>query len=66
LPHGLDSWLRVFGEPLIADLSANEREQVIVDAVDLAAPWMTDHEGRWTAGYRRLRFRVLRPAMMTA
>lgn len=66
LPHGLESWLRVFGEPLIADLAADEREQVIADAVGFAAPWMTDSQGRWSADYRRLRFRVVRPAKMSA
>lgn len=61
LPHGLDSWLRVFGDPLVGDLGSDVREQVIADAVELAAPWMTDRQGRWTADYRRLRFHVVRP-----
>lgn len=62
LPNGLDSWLQVFGEPLLDDVPGDRRDEVIGIAVQLAQPWMTDHQGRWTADYRRLRFRVRRPA----
>jgi SAM-dependent methyltransferase len=62
LPNGLNSWLRVFGEPLLADVDGSQRDDVIAAAVQFARPWMTDRRGRWTAGYRRLRFRVRRPA----
>jgi SAM-dependent methyltransferase len=62
LPNGLASWLRIFGEPLLADVDRTHRDDVIDAAVQLARPWMTDRHGRWTAGYRRLRFRVQRSA----
>jgi hypothetical protein len=62
LPNGLASWLRIFGEPLLADVDRTRRDDVIDAAVQLARPWMTDRHGRWTAGYRRLRFRVQRSA----
>jgi SAM-dependent methyltransferase len=58
LPNGLDSWLRIFGEPLLSDVHREQRDEVIAAAVQLARPWMTDRPGRWTADYRRLRFRL--------
>jgi SAM-dependent methyltransferase len=61
LPNGLRNWLEIFGAPLLADLTPNQRQAVIDDAAALARPWMTDLDGRFTADYVRLRFRAFRP-----
>jgi trans-aconitate methyltransferase len=62
LPEGLVGWLAVFGQPLLGDLPAATREDVIADAAALADRWLADHAGRIAADYVRLRFRALRPA----
>ena len=59
LPSGLRAWLETFGDPLLAGAPASERADVIADAERLAAPWMRDYRGRWTADYVRLRVAAL-------
>jgi SAM-dependent methyltransferase len=52
---GLAAWLDAFGEGLLADVPAAERDAVVADAAD-ALREERFRDGTWIADYRRLRF----------
>lgn len=56
LPGGMDAWLRTFRNGVLRNLSADTREGVIADAVNVLRPALCDTEGVWWADYVRLRF----------
>jgi len=56
---GLASWLRMFGDDLLAPLSGEERAAV-VDGVEERLREDLFRDGTWVADYRRLRFVAVR------
>jgi SAM-dependent methyltransferase len=56
---GLENWLRMFGEELLAAVPESEREAVRAAAADRARGELFE-DGTWTADYRRLRFVAVR------
>ncbi len=56
LTTGLRGWIAAFGTPFLETLAEDSREQVIATAEGLAADWLRDAQGNWTADYVRLRF----------
>jgi trans-aconitate methyltransferase len=57
--EGLSGWIRMFGTPYLADLTAAQAQQVIDDAVSRSRPAL-HRDGQWVADYRRLRFVAVR------
>jgi trans-aconitate methyltransferase len=52
-------WINMFASPLLSDLDAPARGQVLARAVELLRPALFQ-EGRWWVDYRRLRFQAVR------
>jgi SAM-dependent methyltransferase len=61
LPRGFSGWLATFGDPLLAPAPAQLRDEVVAHAEQLAAPWLRDEAGAWTADYVRLRVSAVVP-----
>jgi SAM-dependent methyltransferase len=58
LPTDMRGWLETFGENFVSMLPADERGEVLDEAVALLRPSLCAPDGRWTADYVRLRFRA--------
>ena len=54
-PNGVADWLRMFGGAFLAAVPARRRAHVQERVNELTRP-LLQHEGRWVADYRRLRF----------
>ncbi len=52
---GVDRWLRMFADPMLADVAQDRRDGLVGAAVEHARPTLC-REGRWFADYVRLRF----------
>ena len=61
LKTGMRAWYETMGGRFFADLSADEREAVIDEAIALVEPELVDEYGNWFADYQRLRFRAVKP-----
>ena len=58
---GMEGWLRTFRRGVLESIPESLRETVITECCDLLAPVLRDEEGKWVAGYVRLRFIARRP-----
>jgi hypothetical protein len=56
---GMRGWLQTFRRGLLEQIPANQREEVLEQAVALLKPVLCDDQGQWTADYVRLRFLVI-------
>ncbi|MDF2759055.1 MAG: Methyltransferase type 11 [Thermomicrobiales bacterium] len=54
-PNGVADWLRMFGGAFLAAVPTRRRAHVQERVNELTRP-LLQHEGRWVADYRRLRF----------
>jgi trans-aconitate methyltransferase len=54
---GMRGWLETFRRGVLAELSAEMRETVLAETVELLRPSLCDEAGNWTADYVRLRFK---------
>jgi trans-aconitate methyltransferase len=58
-PNGVADWLRMFGGAFLAAVPATRRAHVHERVNELTRP-LLEHDGRWVADYRRLRFVAVR------
>jgi trans-aconitate methyltransferase len=58
-PNGVADWLQMFGGAFLAAVPATRRAHVQERVNELTRPHL-EHEGRWVADYRRLRFVAIR------
>jgi trans-aconitate methyltransferase len=58
-PNGIADWLQMFGGAFLAAVPATRRAHVLERVNELTRPFL-EHEGRWVADYRRLRFVAVR------
>jgi trans-aconitate methyltransferase len=56
LPGNIRGWLAAFGEPLLGDIGAADREAVTNDVLQRLEPQLCRADGTWIADYVRLRF----------
>lgn len=62
LPGALADWLATFAQAFLAAVPEADRGALVTEVEAAVRPRLCDSGGRWTADYRRLRFRVRRPA----
>jgi trans-aconitate methyltransferase len=58
-PNGVADWLQMFGGVFLAAVPATRRGHIQERVNELTRP-LLEHEGRWVADYRRLRFVAVR------
>lgn len=56
LPTGIEGWLATFAAPLLVDLNAEQRRQILADTVAELHGCLPQQNGRQIADYVRLRF----------
>ena len=56
--EGMRAWLEMFRSGLLGWFPDDEREQAVVEMVELLAPVLRDSDGEWWADYVRLRWRA--------
>lgn len=58
LPTDMGGWLQTFRKPFFDQFAGAEREQVLLDVVELLRPSLCDERGQWSADYARLRVKA--------
>jgi len=56
-------WLETFAQSFTAAIPLEERAAFLCEVEDGLRSDLCDVQGRWTADYRRLRFRAVRPRL---
>ncbi len=62
IDSGLGEWLGVFAQSFLSAAPADEREDLVREVCDAAAPRLQRADGAWVVDYVRLRVAALRPA----
>lgn len=60
LPTDMSGWLQTMAGVFFAALSPDERDEAVIEVLDLLRPALCDDVGNWTADYMRLRFSAIR------